>query len=226
MEGQWICLTISSSFHRGDKDAVASEVQRIFGEDLREARIVCDEAMEQTGEFFTLVCCTNYFEHVNELKDSAAVLRVVPSYGDPAFLTPKDVESFSQSVEEEPPTEDFIYGDMVIIKDEVKPKGLQYLSGLYGLVVGYGKRPGWMKVYFRFETRSFEYIIASTSLKFCGNVLETLRVSPFNAPVKRVSLFSKDLAPKARRAVKNLVRRDTIHRKQRRELEKPYSRRR
>lgn len=216
-------MTISSSFHRGDKNAVASEIQRIFGDDLKEARIVCDDAMEQSGEYFTLVCCSDYQRHIEDLKDSAAVLRVVPSYNSPAFLSESEVDSFAKSVDEVPPPKEFAYGDMVTINDTVKPQNLQYLSGLYGLVVGYGKRTGWLVVYFRFETRSFKYTITSTSLNYCGNVFESIRVPPFKTPIKRNALFNPDLIPKAKKAVKYLVRRDKIRREQRRELEKPYN---
>ena len=223
MDGQWVCLTISSLFHRSDKEAAASEIERIFGDDLKEIRIVCDDNMEQSGEYFTLVRCCNYHNHIEDLKESAAVLRVISSYTEPAFLSKEEVDSFAHSVDEEPPPEDFIYGDMVIIRDEVTPRNLQYLSGLYGIVAGFGKRQGWINVYFRFETRSFEYSISSTSLEFMGNVFENMCVPPFKSPMKRAGLLSKDLKGKAREAVKHLVSRDKIRRQQRRELERPYN---
>jgi hypothetical protein len=225
VDGQWVCLTISSSFHHGDKDAVVSEIQGVFGDDLFEARIVCDDVMEQTGEYFTLVKCSNYFDHMDSLKGSAAVLSVVPSYGEPAFLSKAEVDGFSQSVDEEPPPSDLIYGDIVRVTSDVRPSHLQFLAGLHGIVVKFGGRTNWVFVFFRFETRCFEYAISSTSLDFIGNVLETMAVPPFKRTVKRHNLFSKSYRVKAREAVGNLVSRDKIRRRQRRIHERPYSRR-
>lgn len=225
MYGQWVCLSINTSFHHGDKEAVALEMERVFAGDVIETRVVSDDVLEGSGEYFALVKCSDYFSHVDSLKESVAVLRVVPSYAEPAFLSEAEVDSFSKSVseEEKPQLVELFYGDIVRVRKDVS-SNLQHLSGLYGIVVGFGKRENWYRVFFRFETKSFERVICSTSLTYTGNVLENLIVRPFTQRVKRKNLFKK-YRVKARKAMQNLVNRDKIRRRQRRKHEKPYRRR-
>ena len=223
MDAKWICLTISSAFHHGDEESVILEIQRIFGDDFRESIIVCGDEFKKTGEFYFFVLCTEYQNHISGLRDSAAVLGVVPSYNKPDILSRKEVDVFKESVDKKLPSEKLIYCDMVKVNKKVNPKSLQYLSGLHGLVVGYGKRPGTVRVYFRFKTNSFMYVIASTSLEFLGNILQSIRIPPFKRPVKRKGLFERTRKAKALEAVNHLVSSDKICRKQRRKLEKPYN---
>lgn len=222
---RWVCLAVSTSFHHGDKSAVALEVKRIFGNDLVETRTVCDSILEESGEYFILVKCSDYQPHAEALKESAAVLRVVPSYAEPAFLSETEVNNFAKSVkdEEKPASCEFICGDIVRVKDVVVPSDIQYIFGLYGVVVGYGRWPKWYRIFFRLETKSFEMVICSTSLEYMGNVLEGISIRPFKHIVKRVDLFSNSGRTKAQEAMENLVNCDKIRRKQRREHEGPYN---
>ena len=221
---KWVCLAISSAFHHGNKDAAAREIQNIFGDSLVEARIVRDNFMEQSGEYFMLVKCSDYHSHIDQLRDSPAVLRVVQSYNEPSFLTEEEVDGFSQSVNAEPPPVEFIYGDIVQVQAIVSPKNFQYLSGLYGMVVEPMLLRNRVSVFFRFETYCFSKSISSTSLRFAGNVFENMKVPPFKGAMRRSTLFWKTKRPMAKEAVENIVSRDKIRRKQRRTRERPYSR--
>ena len=57
MAGPWICLTVSSMFRGGDKDCMVDELCRVFGDDLSEMRVVCDDDLEAMGEYYVFVRC-------------------------------------------------------------------------------------------------------------------------------------------------------------------------
>jgi hypothetical protein len=227
MSSFWVCLSINTSFQHGDKDAVSREIDRIFGDDLVELRIVSDDGLKCSGEYFAFVKCLDYHPHADDLKDSGAVFRVVPSYFEPAFLSDEEVDKFTKSVEEDDGDEpaELIYGDIVRVKEDI-PDGIRYLSNLYGLVVERGKLEKWYKVYFRLETKSFHRTIRSTSVEYIGNVLESLCVRPLARRIKREILFKRTYGAKAREALENIVNRDKIYRRRRRKHEEPYGRRR
>lgn len=216
MAGKWICLMISTSFHHGDKEAIGRDIGRIFGDDLIEIRIVCDEAMEASGEYYGFVCCENYIDHIDELVNSAAVLRVVPSYNSPHIFTVKEIEQFGNSVVESQTPGDFIYGDIVMVK-------MSYLQNLYGMVVNPGAKK--CTVLFRLYTDAFIKKIPVTCLEWVDNLLEKMAIPPFDKPVKRDRLFGVSVK-KAMEAMRNLVRRDKIHRKTYRALEQAYRKKR
>jgi len=216
MAKEWICLMVNTTFHHGDKEAAEQEIQKIFRDDLVDAKLVCDEAMQASGEYYAFVCCSNYEAHIEDVVISAAVARVVPSYDRPHLLSDADVKSFVSSVLDQYDTGDFTYGDVVRVKEH------GHLDNLYGLVVSPGRRS--CKVFFRFHMHSFSQSISVTSLERVDNVLEQMRVAPFSRSVQRSSLFRKDMASKAKEAVKNIVNGDKIYRKEHRAYEQAYGR--
>ncbi len=207
MEDQWIGLMVNASFHHGDKDAVLQEIKRVFRDDLLEVRVVTDETMEVSGEYYCFVRCCNYGQHIEDLVLSIAVARVVPSYEDPHFFAEEDVAGFAVSIDERDAPGDFIYGDIVLVTEN-------YLKNLYGVITEPGARK--CKVFFRLYMRTFIPLISVTSLKWCGNVLGQMRVEPFCGPVKRKSLFRRNMAARAKEALKNFVHGAKIHRQKRR----------
>jgi len=206
---------INTSFHHGDKSAVPQEMKRVFKDDLLEVRVVTDELMESTGEYYCFVRCRDYDQHVEEVMRSAAVARVVPSYEEPHPFSEEDVAGFIVSMDEKNAPGDFTYGDIVSVSDT-------YLKNLYGVVTEPG--PKKCRVFFRFHMRTFTPSISVTSLKWCGNVLEQMRVEPFRGPIKRASLFRKSMVSRAKEAMRNFVHGAKIHRQKRRAHAKVYGR--
>lgn len=226
----WVCLAASTSFHHGEKESVAAEIRRIFGGDLVEMRTVSDEDLERSGEYFVFVKCNNYHDHVDSLIESPAVAHVVPSYRDPSFLSEVEVRSFSSSVDRKINPEDFVYGDIVKIKEtEEEFDHLRNLTGIVVMLVGDkldGKKVGvgYCGVFFRFHTTSFSVPISVTSLELLDNVLSQRRFLPFRRNVHRSNLFKSDMIEKAKKAVSTIVSNDKMCRKRRRELETTFRR--
>lgn len=216
MGNEWIGLMINASFHHGEKKAVPQELKRIFEDDLLEVRLVTDETMDASGEYYCFVRCDNYSKHIDDLIRSVAVARVVPSYDKPHPFSEEDVAGFAVSIDERDAPDDFIYGDVVLATDT-------YLKNLYGVVIEPKAKK--CRVFFRLHMRSFTPLISVTSLKWCGNVLEQMRIEPFRGRVKRKSLFRRNLAPRAKEAMKNFVHGAKIHRQKRRAHAKAYGRR-
>ncbi len=215
MKDQWIVLMVNASFHHGDKNAVLQEIKCIFRDDLLEVRVVTDEIMEVSGEYYCFVRCYNYSQHIEDLVRSIAIARVVPSYENPDFLAEEDIAGFAVSIDERDAPSDFTYGDIVLVTEN-------YLKNLYGVITEPGARK--CKVFFRLHMRTFISSISVTSLKWCGNVLDQMRVEPFCGPVKRKSLFRRNMATRAKEALRNFVHGAKIHRQKRRAHAKAYGR--
>ena len=228
--GKWVCLVANSSFHHGDKDVVAEEIKSLFGDDLEEARIVCDDAMEKSGEYFVFVNCSDYFSHIEGLIQSPAVARVVSSFHEPSFICQSEVDEFSISIEKVNTGGPLIYGDIVLVKDT--DRDFPHLTGLTGVVIGIagdhdGNIPvteGFCEVFFRFCTTSFREVISVTSIELVDNVFKHIRVKPFKSTVVRKSLFRRDMLDRGRKAASEIVSGDKICRKKRRAHEATYYR--
>jgi hypothetical protein len=200
--GRWICLVVSSLFHNGDKKALAGELCRVFGDDLEEVRIVCDEKMEASGEYYSFIKCSDYFTHMEEASSSHAISSVVLSYEEPSYLTDAEVDEFVDSVMDAESGRVFVLGDMVKVTE-----GLT--SGLNGIVVEPGEAE--CLVAFRIYTRRFVEKISVTSLEYLDNVFLHVKF-----PVTEDRLTAKKLPPggiypKAREAL--IVNRRKVHRK-------------
>ena len=184
MVERWICLTINTSFYHGDKSAVTTELRRIFDSDLKEIRLVCNEVMWQSGEYYCFVLCSNYGNHISALKENAISFRVIPSFDSPNWLTSEEVEKFTVSVEKAGVPAELSRGDIVFVKEG-------YLKNLYGLVVdkdkGKGKK---FRVSFHFYLKQFVASVPATSLQFVGNIFKHRKF-----PITREDLL-QDKVPK------------------------------
>jgi len=60
MTDKWICLEVSVLFHHGDIEAVARNFKKIFGEDLKEIRFVCNDVLVQSGAYYCFIFCQHY----------------------------------------------------------------------------------------------------------------------------------------------------------------------
>lgn len=170
---KWVCIRVSLAYHRGDRNAVTSTIERIFGKDMEEVRFVCDEIMWQSGEYYCFVKCSNYDAHIQTLKDNSLFFGVVPSCERPDWLTEDDVNQFIVSVQDAGKKADFIRGDIVNVKEG-------YLKNLCGLVVGRHKKK--YKVSFHFCIRRFVEYLMPDSLQYMGSLFKSKRF-----PVSRKS---------------------------------------
>jgi hypothetical protein len=189
-------------FHNGDKDALANELCRVFGDDLVEVQIVCDEQMEASGEYYSFVKCSNYHSHQEEAIASHAIASVVLTYEEPSYLTDQEVDEFMASVLTAEASRVYVMGDIVRVTE-----GLT--SGLNGIVVVPG--PEECVVGFKLYTRRFTETIPVTFLEYVDNVFLHLKF-----PVTEDRLTAKKLPrggiyPKAREAL--IVSRHKVHRK-------------
>ena len=171
---KWVCIMASTSYHRGDRDAVTLAIERIFGDDLKEVLFVCDEVMWQSGEYYCFVLCSDYDSHVSVLKENTLFFQVVPNCERPDFLTTEDVNRFIASVQNANKRAEFVRGDIVVIKDG-------YLKNLCGLVMGKHKKK--YKVSFHFCTIRFVEQVPEGYLQFMGNLFKNRKF-----PITRKSL--------------------------------------
>ena len=185
MVDKWICLTVSTSFHHGDKSAVATELRRIFGTDLKEIRIVCDDVMWQSGEYYCFILCSNYGNHISALKEDALFFRVIPSFDKPNYLMQEEVEGFTVSVERAGVPTELSKGDVVFVKEG-------YLKNLYGLVIerdkGKNKK---FRISFHFYLKKFVASVPATSLQFMDNIFRHRKF-----PITREDLLSGKIPKK------------------------------
>lgn len=165
-DGKWVCIIVSRSYRRGDRDAITTAIKRIFGDDLKEVLFVCDEVMWQSGEYYCFVRCDDYSSHISQLRENSLFFQVVPKYDKPNFLSTEDVENFIESVKKSGNKADFARGDVVVIKEG-------YLKGLCGLVMdrhSCSKKQNKYKVSFHFCTKSFVEVLPKSCLQFLCNL--------------------------------------------------------
>ena len=171
---------VSSSFRYGDKESLLGEIRAIFGNDLVEIRLIEDEVMRKSGEYYCFVRIKEYISHRESLMESTAVCRVVPSYDSPYEFSTKDVDEFGESVDTAGIPEGFEIGDMVLIN-----KG--DLEGLYGIITKQADN-GHYKVAFKMCTRVFKRTIPVEDMGFVDNVFKHLKF-----PVTMEGVRSGDL---------------------------------
>lgn len=164
---KWIALMVRSSFRYGDRDAMLGEVRSIFGNDLIEARLIEDDAMRSSGEYYCFAKIRDYDSHLDSLIESTAVYWVVPCYDSPHEFTEDEVENFGQSVDRAAIPEGFEVGDMVRVN-----KG--DLAGLYGIICDKAEH-GRYRAAFRMYTRAFERLIPVEDMEFVDNVFKHVK---------------------------------------------------
>ena len=164
---KWIALMVSATFRHGDRDAMVGEVRSIFGNDLAEMRLVDDEAMRSSGEYYCFVNISNYETHVDALMNSGAVCRVVPAYDRPHEFSELEVEAFGNSADKAQIRGEFETGDMVLVKEG-------RLKGLYGIVFEILGEDRY-SVAFKMYTRKFEEVVEAHSMEFVDNVFKHLK---------------------------------------------------
>ena len=213
MVDKWVCITVNTSFNHGDKAAVATEIKRIFGDDLKEVRLVCDEVMWQSGEYYCFVLCSNYANYISALKENALYLKVIPAFDRPNWLSHDEVDKFTLSVERAGIPTGLSKGDIVFVKEG-------YLKNLYGLVLGSEKsnRKGKkVRVSFHFYLKRFVSSIPVTSLQFVDNLFKH-RKFPITHDDLLKGRVPKNLVDKGiREVLSKFANKHKIHRKTHRE---------
>jgi len=156
---------VNKSLSPNNETAISNELRLIFGEDLLEFKVVCNDNISSSGEYYLFVNCQNYGEHVERLGRCNFVTGVVPSIETPYRFSPKEIGDFSSSaVKKEEKNHIFNSGDVVLVRDG-------YLKGLYGIVTEEAKSKKF-KVFFSFYVRQFSEIFCVKSLEFIGRVSE------------------------------------------------------
>lgn len=164
MQKEWYCFMVNGAFHHMNTKAVADQLASIFGKDLIEMKVVCNEDMiASTGEYYIFIRCANYSKYIETLKRKAVFLSAVSSFDSPAIFTDKDVQDFAGSVAEGQKPDGLKRGDVVLVKDG-------YLKNLYGIVRD--AAGGKFRVAFSLYLRKFFEILAETSLQVIGNILD------------------------------------------------------
>jgi len=164
MQKEWYCFMVNGAFHHMNTKAVADQLASIFGKDLIEMKVVCNEDMiASTGEYYVFIRCTNYSKYIETLKRKAVFLSAVSSFDSPAIFTDKDVRDFAGSAAEGQKPDGLKRGDVVLVKDG-------YLKNLYGIVRD--AAGGKFRVAFSLHLRKFFEILAETSLQVIGNILD------------------------------------------------------
>ncbi len=222
---------IRSSFHHGDENALAVELGHVFGKNLTEARIVRNDVMLTSGEYYCFVDCDDYNAHVESLISSVAVSGVVSSYDSPEMFSDSDVDSFLASVDAKDASKPLRMGDVVRVSENH-----WYLGGLYGIVEAShddhchieleeeerDEESEWLIVdrigaphchlHFRFYTKKLFVSIEAAMLEHIGGVFSHVK-----APVTVESIEAEGLesiaVPEAQEAVSKVVGHSKIRRR-------------
>jgi len=163
----WICLIVNPTFYRRGRAILENELNKVFGEDLLELRVVFGEEHKDVEEYYAFVRCSDYDQHLSSVMSSPAIKAVLSTYENPVYLSDADVNEFMESIEEEASPVNLSVGDMVKVKDG-------YLSGLTGFVtddIGHRR----YKVLFRFHTRKFQEEMAIGSLTLVDSLFGKLK---------------------------------------------------
>lgn len=163
MEKFWIGLMVGRMILHKDEKAISNELAIIFGDDLCEWKVVCNDQMEATGEYYLFVKCVDYWKHIPAINKSHYVKSIIPSMDNPHRFSDKEINDFLASAGKKEETKaSFANCDVVIVKDG-------YLKGLYGIVVK-SLPCKKFKVFFSFYVRQFYEVIGISSLEFIGKV--------------------------------------------------------
>lgn len=211
MSGKWLCVTVGVNYYRGDKRAAIGSIKKIFGKDLKEIRVVCNETMWNSGEYYCFVLCSNYDRHIQDLK-SCVFLSVVPSYDNPNWLSLKEVNDFVCSVEKNSIPRSLFVGDIVVVKEG-------YLKNLYGLVLGkIGKNK--YRVSFRFYLRRMIEILSINNLRLVENLFKRMKFPVTDVSLQEQGIPLGSLEPELKEALLDLACRRKICRKAHRQCAK------
>ena len=199
---KWVCITVSTDYHRGDRKAATSLIERIFGEDLKEVLFVCDEVMWKSEEYYCFVRCDNYSNHTSTLRENSLFFHVVPSCDKPDLMTTEDVNKFIHSVQNANKRDEFFRGDIVTIKEG-------YLKNLCGLVIGRHKKK--YRVSFHFCTKKFVEQIPEGYLQFMGSLFKNKRFPVTRRSFEKGHIPIGSIDPELREALKKVASDHKIH---------------
>jgi len=159
----WVCLMVSRTLSNTNLKAISRELTVVFRDDLLGFKVVCNDQMSASGEYYIFVNCDNYREHIEAINRCHFITSVVPDRESPHPFTPKEIVEFLTSAGlKEEPSGTLENGDVVLVKDG-------YLKGLYGVVTKEMPRKKF-KVFFSFYVRQFTESLRVTSLEFIGKV--------------------------------------------------------
>jgi transcription antitermination factor NusG len=161
-----------------DRSRATAEVGRVFGDDLIEVRMT-EPMDDMSSDSYCFVRCDGYHPHIGDLISSTVVRAVLPSYEQPQPLSDVEVDAFFESFEK-PGSAELSRGDLVQVVDG-------YLSGLFGLVVGPGRRKRW-RVQFKFYVRKFVEEMYPSQVKVVDNVFRRLKSPVTSATLSRDGL--------------------------------------
>jgi hypothetical protein len=154
---------VSKSLDYEDTNTISRELKLAFGLDMLGYRIVCNDNLIETGEYYLFVQCRNYSEHLESVNQNRYITGVVPSRASPHVFSDIEVEEFEKSVgKKEVVVGGFKNGDVVLVTEG-------YLKGLYGIVVKELSSKK-VKVFFSFYVRQFYENFNVTCLEFIGKV--------------------------------------------------------
>lgn len=199
---KWVCIVVSTAYHRGDRNAITSAIERIFGKDLKEVLFVCDEVMWQSGEYYCFVLCSDYGSHIHTLKENMLFFQVVPNCDKPDFLTREDVDKFTTSVQDKNKRTEFMKGDVVVVKEG-------FLKNLHGLVIGKHRKK--YRVSFHFYTRKFVELLPEGYLQFMGNLFKNRRFPVTKKSLEEGHIPSGNADPELQEALLQVVSNHKIH---------------
>jgi len=163
MDKVWICLMVSRTLSHQDEKAIHRELVLIFGADLLGYKVVCNDQMMSTGEYYLFVHCEKYWDHLEALTKCHFITGVVPTRDAPHHFSPKEISEFLSSAGKKEDKDGVLgNGDVVLVKDG-------YLKGLYGIVTKELPHKK-VKVFFSFYVRQFFEDFRLASLEFIGKV--------------------------------------------------------
>lgn len=143
---------------------VRREIEKLFGDDFRELRLVADSGVEDVYGFLK---CENYEEHIERVARSSVVNSVLPNYDNPHLLTDKEVSDFIRSAHPHRQSRNLITGDVVKVVSGT-------FGGLTGIVASAAGR-GTYYVVFKFYLRSLCERLSGDELEFVDNIFDHIK---------------------------------------------------
>lgn len=196
MSGNWYCFLLDGQHLRGhSKEFITKEIRKIFDKDYCNVIILDNEHtdnFDSLSENYIFVCCKNYNNYINKIKQSDLISLVLPSTENPSVVSDDEVSKFIETTETIEEKRAIEVGSIVKVRDG-------HLKNLYGVIKRVFKTKDACEVFFRLYTKTFLKKIPKSNLTCVDSFFKYVKF-PIHKSVKSKDL-SKNIDSKLKKKI-------------------------